>query len=90
MIVDIFYPIFTLMIPILECLLRKKQNCLVVLYPCLHQGIALGPMGPYSYPRPPAAIIFGFAENLCAHIFSVLSLKLKKLKTYKHYDKHKD
>ena len=36
---------------------------------CPHQGISLDP--PTTIP--PAAILFGFVKNWCAHIFSVLS-----------------
>ena len=74
MIVDIFYPIFTLTITILASFMRKKkQNYSGDLHPCLHQGITLDSRGAYSSPRPPAAIVFCFAKNRCTHIFSVLS-----------------
>ena len=32
------------------------------------------PGGLTTAPRPPAAIVFDFAKNQCAHIFSVLFL----------------
>ena len=74
MIADTFYPIFTLMINVLACFIRKKkQNCLLALYPCLQQGITLDTLGSFTAPpKPPAGILFGFSKNQCAHIFSVL------------------
>ena len=71
MIADIFYPIFTLTITILACFIRKKEKLLRDLNTRVHQGIALNPLGGLKAPpRPPASILFGFAKNRCAHIFS--------------------
>ena len=44
MIADIFYPIFTLKITVLVCFIQKKLNCSGLLYPLLHQDIALDPL----------------------------------------------
>ena len=67
MIADIFYPTFTLTITILACFIRKKAK--------LFRGFA--PTGSPRHrpgpPRPLTSIVFGFAKNRCAHIFSVLS-----------------
>ena len=52
MIVDIFYPIFTLTIIVLACFIRKK-NCSGVLHPRLHQGIALDPLGGLQFLPDP-------------------------------------
>ena len=74
MIADIFYPIFTLTIAILACFIRKKSKIV--------QGFAYmrsprhcpGPHGRLKAPPiATASIVFGFAKNQCAHIFSVLS-----------------
>ena len=72
MIADIFYPISTLTITVLAYFIRKKK-CLGALHSRLHQGTTLDPLGLTAPPRPPAAIVFGFVRNRCAHIFSVLS-----------------
>ena len=70
MIAGIFYPILTVYQRVLY---EKKQNFLGALHPRLHQGITLDPLGSLQHPpRHPAAIFFGFAKHLCAHIFSVL------------------
>ena len=68
MIADIFYPILTLTITVLACFIREKK---------LFEGFAPTPSiscrrGP-GLQLPLAAIVFGFAKNQCAHIFSVLS-----------------
>ena len=70
MIADIFYPTFILAITVLSCFIQKK----------LFGGFAPTPStscrpgpGVTAPPRPPAAIVFGFAKNRCTHIFSALS-----------------
>ena len=74
MMVDIFYPIFTLTITVLARFIRKKLNSSGVSHLHLCQGIALDPLEGLTGPtRPPAAIVFAFAKKRCAHIFSVLS-----------------
>ena len=74
MIADIFYPIFTLTITIVVCFIRKDAKLFSDLHTRVHQGIALDPFGGLkASSRPPASIVFGFAKNRCAHIFSVLS-----------------
>ena len=72
MIADIFYPIFTLMITVLSCFIWKKLfgGFAPMSSPGDHPG---PPGGLKAHPRPPAATVFGFAENRYAHIFSVLS-----------------
>ena len=67
-----FYPIFTLSITVLACFIRKKKN--VGYAPTPSTGHYPGHSGEFQLPpRPPAAILFGFSKNRCAHIFSVLS-----------------
>ena len=90
MIADIFYPIFTLMITILACFIRKKkENCSGDLHPHVHQGIALDSMeggegGLTARPGPPSfSIVFGFSKNRCAHIFSVSSPESNRFKNKK-------
>ena len=80
MIVDIFYPIFTLTIIVLACFIRKKK---------LFGGFAPTPSprhraGPPGWlttpPRPPAAIVFGFTKNRCAHPqFELLQINAQEL-----------
>ena len=57
MIADIFYPRFTLTITILACFSQKKAT--------LFGGIAPMPSPRHypGHPRPPVAIVFGFAKN---------------------------
>ena len=73
MITDTLYPIFTLTITVLACFIQKNKNkkkCGASPPP----GYLLGPpKGLTATPRSPAAIVFGFAKNRCAYIFSVLS-----------------
>ena len=48
--------------------------------PRIHQCIALDPMGRLTAPLdPPNSIVFAFANNRCAHIFSVLSLDMSAM-----------
>ena len=75
MIADIFYPIFTLTITILACFTRKKLKLFRGFSPTRSpRHCPRTPGGLAALPRPPALIVFGFAKNRCAHIFSVLSL----------------
>ena len=77
MMADIFYHIFTLANLVLACVIRnKKLNYSGISHSHLHQGIALDPPGGLTAPptpRVPAAIVFGFTKNRCAHSFSVFS-----------------
>ena len=74
MITDNFYPIFTLAITILACFIQKTKKKKKNWGASTLQGYLLGPRkGLTATPRSPAAIVFGFAINRCAHIFSVLS-----------------
>ena len=66
MIADKFHPIFIL--TILTCFIQK--NCSGALRPHLHQG--MDPWELIASTTQPAAIVFGFVKNRCAHIFSVL------------------
>ena len=62
MITDIFYLIFTLMY-----YTQKKQSCLGVSHPRLHQSIALEPLGSLQLPQTPSC-----NQPMCP-FFSVLS-----------------
>ena len=91
MIADIFYPIFTLMITILACFIRKKKgklfwgfapSCSPRYCPGLHGGGGEG--GLTARPGPPSfSIVFGFSKNQCAHIFSVSSPESNRFKNKK-------
>ena len=73
MIADIFYPISTVTITVLAYFSRKK----IVQGLCTHAFTRTSPWALWeltALPIPPAVIVFGFAKNRCAHIFSVLSL----------------
>ena len=80
MIADIFYPIFTLMITILACFIRKKkENCSGDLHPHVHQGIALDSMeggrrGAYSSPRTPQLLnrFWLFQEPMRPYFFCLI------------------
>ena len=75
MIADIFYPIFTLTITTLACFTRKKLKLFRGFSPTPSPRHCPRPSGGLTAPpSPPALIVFDFAKNQCAHIFSVLSL----------------
>ena len=63
MIADIFYLIFILTITVTACFIRKKK---------IVRGFHTHTFTSH-HPGPPASIVFGFAKNRCAHIFSLLS-----------------
>ena len=67
MIADIFYPKFTITITNLVCFIQKKK---VFWGFCTHHFTKTS---PWASRRPPAATVFDFDKNQCAHIFSVLS-----------------
>ena len=74
MIADLFYPIFTLTIFILVCFMRKISKIVQGISTHMFtKALPWTPGGLQLSPRPPTSIIFGFAKNQCAHIFSVLS-----------------
>ena len=54
MVSDIFYPIFPLTITVLACFTHKKQSYSGVSHPCLHQRIALDPLGSLQLPQTPS------------------------------------
>ena len=71
MIADIFDPIVILSITVLACLKQKQKQNSGALPP---PGHLLGPPWVLKAPSiPPAAFLFGFSKNRCAHIFSGLS-----------------
>ena len=70
MIADIFYPIFTLKITVLACFIQKKLNCLGLLHPRIHQGIALDPLDP---PDPQLQLFLALPKTDVPIFFSVLS-----------------
>ena len=91
MIADIFYPIFTLMITILACFIRKKKRK-IVLGICTLMFTKVLPWTPWrggeggltARPGPPSfSIVFGFSKNRCAHIFSVSSPESNRFKNKK-------
>ena len=48
---------------------EKKQNCSGVSHPCLHQGIALGPLGGLQLPPDPQVQLFLALPKTNAPIF---------------------
>ena len=74
MISDIFYPIFTLMITILACFVRRKSKIVQRFAYTRSSRHHTGPPGWLKTPpRLTASIVFGFAKTQCSDIFSLLS-----------------
>ena len=62
------------MITVLAYCIRKKTKLFGSSTPTPSPRHRPEPPGGLTAPsRPPPAIVFGFAKNRCAHIFSVLS-----------------
>ena len=76
MVPDIFYLIFILTITVLSCLRKKSKIVRVFRTQAFNKLSPWTPAGVTALPRPPTAIVSGFAKNRCAHIFSVVSPEL--------------